>query len=101
MAVQEPTEQHGAAWESPHAPVRWGQRTGGRPDENLMARWAEAVPVEIPRTSSDGADARAHPESDTVLVARYGEIRTVLEIAKFPADVEAEIRRQIREFYRS
>lgn len=91
MAVQDSGEQYGAAWASPHAPERWGDRAGGRRDENMLARWAESVPVAIPRTNQDGADARAHGPTDTVLVSRYGEIRTVLEIAQFPDHVQRQI----------
>ena len=95
MAVQDPRERFGAVWQSPHANERWHQRTGGRIDEELLARWGEAVPVETPQAPQWYADARVHIPTDTLLIARFGEIQTVLDVAASPDHIEAHIREQL------
>lgn len=83
MALKQPGESYGAAWEVDHAVGRWLTRGAG--DANLLARWEEAVAVDSPRESFEGDDTRYHPETDTLLVASYGAITTVIRLSDRPA----------------
>lgn len=94
MAVRNPGERFGAVWADAHAERRWRQRTGQH-CSNLLVAWGEAIPVETPQAPQEHADARAHVPTDTLLIARWSKITTVLSIAESPDHAEATIRRQL------
>ncbi|QLH78637.1 hypothetical protein HZS55_15665 [Halosimplex rubrum] len=85
-------QQSGICWVSGHARDRWRNRTHARLDD-LKTAWYEATPVEYPPAKGE-TYARYHAPTDTVLLARNGELVTVIELTDRPADQQEFVRDQ-------
>lgn len=76
-----------------HVRVQWQDR--GDPDrDDLRAVWREADPVDYP-SARNGAYARYHAPTDTVLLARQGALVTCIELSDRPRDEQRHVRTQV------
>jgi len=81
-------------WVSDHARGRFFERAGH--SRNLLTVWREAEPVDYP--SAQGRSyARYHPGYDLVLLARWGELLTVIELTDRPLQEQHHVREQLED----
>ena len=88
-------EESGIQWVSDHARVRFTARAGDR-QENLYAVWHDAVPVDYP-SARENTCARYHPLTDLILLARWGELVTCIDLNDRPADEQVHVRSQLED----
>jgi len=72
----------------------WRQR--GEPDQDPVAAWHEAVKVHYP-SARDGASARYHLSTDTILLTKERELVTVIDVGDRPPGEREYIREQVQE----
>jgi len=76
----------------PHAQWRWEQRADGEwADESVRVIWRVSERVDYPR---DGY-ARYHEPSDIVLLARYGVLKTAIDLSTEPEHIQEYVREQV------
>jgi len=81
--------------EQPHPQFRWERRVDGEwADESVRAIWRVAEPVEYSRSGSEGY-ARYHEPTDTVLMAEYGVLNTVIDLSTEPEHIQLHVREQV------
>lgn len=96
MAVPAPEERR-VLWIPEHVRQRWEERVPAedRPDhDNLLAVWREAEPIDAPHVRG-WSYSRFHEPTSTILVARWGSLRTVIPLAHRPAHEQQHILEQL------
>ena len=83
-----------SAHDQPHPQWRWKRRVDGDwAKESVRAIWRVAEPVDYARSGSDGY-ARYHEPTDTVLMAQYGVLDTIIDLSTEPEHIQQSVREQ-------
>jgi len=85
----------GLQWVSDHAQDRWRDRAE-RPGGNLRAVWHEATAIDYPSAYQD-AYARYHHPTNLVLLARWGELVTCIDLDDRPLREQQHVFSQLED----
>lgn len=80
---------------SDHAREKWAERADCGPT-NLFAAWYEADPVEYPSARGD-AYCRYHERAGVVMLAKWGELVTCIDLSDRPPQEQRIVRDQLED----
>lgn len=102
LSAPEPRDRR-VLWVNRHSRERWQARVGCRElpsADDMLARWHEAEPVDVPWVQPPSY-CRAHEPTWTLLVARWGLLRTVTGLRDRSLEEQRHVREQLEEDPRS
>lgn len=86
---------HSLVWVSEHSQERARRRAGVPADDaEIRALWWEAHPVDAPHVRG-WSYARYHEGEDVLLIARFGALKTVVELSDRPEWEQRVVREQL------
>lgn len=88
-------ELTGIQWVSDHARDRFEDRSDHH-QTNLRAVWYDAAPVDYP-SAREHTYARYHLPTDLILLARWGELVTCIDLNDRPTEEQLHVRQQVQE----
>lgn len=91
--------QRGVSWVDPHFAGQWRARTDpeDRPGyNNPLALWEEAADVDVPHARPP-AYARFHVPTETILIGRWGWLKTAVPLWHRPPTERRYVREQLED----